>query len=70
MVQFRDSLTDPNKIIRKRIKENIEIYKYFWLKNGNYVVKETNNSKPVRIYSIKQLDDMIDSKKVELTRSN
>ena len=61
-VQFADSLTETNRLILKKIRENREIIKFNWMNRGNYLIKESTDSKVIRIESLQQLQAFIDTK--------
>ena len=68
-VQFRDSLTETNRLILKEIRDNLDIFKFYWMNRGNYLIKESIDSKTIRIESLQQLKVIIDEKRAS-TSSN
>ena len=39
-IQFRESLTTTNRQILKEIRENRKLFKYYWINNGNFLIKK------------------------------
>jgi hypothetical protein len=58
-LQFRDKLTDTNREILNEIRQNKSKIKFFWLNDGNYLIREKQNSKAIRIMSVNHLKEVI-----------
>lgn len=56
---IKENLTLQRRLLREKARENLTSYKYQWVRNGSIFVKRDRYSRPIRIVSEAQLDELI-----------